>query len=51
VEVRSHAASQIFRLSDVDDLPFGVLVEVHAGIGGEGTNFLEEIHRELLYFR
>jgi hypothetical protein len=51
VKIRPHAAAQIFRLADIDDLPLGVLVEVHARIGGEGAYFLEEVHWKPLYFR
>ncbi len=36
--------AQVFRLADVDDLALGVLVEVAAGLGGDGSNFLVEIH-------
>ncbi len=37
--------AQAFGLADVDDLAFGVLVEVHAGGGRDGADFLLEIHR------
>ncbi len=44
MEIRGDPASQILRLADVDDGSLGVLVEVHAGRGGESPDFLEEVH-------
>ena len=44
VEVAGHAAAQVLRLAHVDDFAFGILVEVHAGLGGDGTDFGEEVH-------
>ena len=43
-EVAAHAGAQVLRLADVDDLALGVLVEVAAGAGGQGADFLVEIH-------
>ena len=43
-EIRADARAQVFGLADVDDLALGVLVEIHAGLGGEGADFLVEIH-------
>ena len=49
MEVGGNPAAQVFGLPDVDDLALGVLVEVHAGLGGDGADFLEEIHGRLLF--
>ena len=43
-QVGADAGAQVLGLADVDDLALGVLVEVHAGLGGEGADFLVEIH-------
>jgi hypothetical protein len=51
VEVAGDAAAEIFRLAYIDDLAFGVLVEIHAGLGGDGTDFLEKVHvRKWLFY-
>jgi hypothetical protein len=34
----------VFGLPDIDDLPFSVLVEIHSGLNGKGTDFGEEVH-------
>ena len=44
-EVGAHARSQVLRLTDVNDLALGVLVQVAACGGGQRTNFCEQIHR------
>ena len=44
VEVRRDARAQVLRLAHVDDFALGVLVEIHAGGGGEAADFLGEIH-------
>ncbi len=43
-EVGAHAGAEVLGLADVDDLAFGVLVEVAAGEGGDGADFCVEIH-------
>ena len=43
-EIRAHARAQVLGLADVDDLAFGILVEIAAGRGGERADFFEEIH-------
>ena len=43
-QVGADARAQVLGLADVDDLAFGVLVEVHAGLGREEPDFLEEVH-------
>ncbi len=50
VEIGRHPAAQVLGLPDVDHLALGVLVEVHAGFGGDGADFLEEIHGRLLFY-
>jgi len=47
MEVAGHAAAQVFRLAHINDFAFGVLVEIHAGLGGDGADFLEKIHRAI----
>jgi len=44
VEVRGDARAQVLGLADVDDLYLGVVVEVDAGGGGDGTDFGGEIY-------
>ena len=44
-KVRADSRTQILRLADVDHLALGVLVEVAAGQGGDGADFLQEVHR------
>ena len=39
VEVAGHTAAQVLRFAHIDDLAFGVFVEIHAGLGGDGANF------------
>jgi hypothetical protein len=43
-EVGANAGAKVVGLADVDDLAVGVFVEVDAGLGGEETNFLDEVH-------
>ena len=43
-KIRADARAQVLRLADVDDLALGVLVEVAARLGGEGADFLQQIH-------
>jgi hypothetical protein len=38
-EVGADARAQVLRLADVDHLALGVLVEIAAGRGGQGTDF------------
>ena len=45
-QVGADAGAKVIRLADVDDLAFGVFVEIHAGLGGEDADFLVEIHGE-----
>ena len=45
-KVARHPAAQVLRLTHVDDIAFGVLVQVHAGLGGQGADFLVEIHAQ-----
>ena len=45
-QVGADARAQVVGLADVDDLALGVLVEVHAGLGGQGADFLVEVHGE-----
>ena len=46
-EVGRNPAAQVLGLADIDDLAFGVLVEIHAGGGGQAADFCGKIH--LLY--
>jgi len=50
VEVAGDAAAKVFSLAHVDDFAFGILVEIHAGLGGNGADFLEKIHQEIFVF-
>jgi len=43
-KIRADARAQVLGLAHVDDLALGVLVEVNAGLGGEGADFLVEVH-------
>ena len=43
-EVGAHAGAQVLGLADVDDHSLGILVEVAAGAGGEGADFLVDVH-------
>ena len=45
-QVGADARAQVVGLADVDDLALGVLVEIHAGLGGQGADFLVEIHEK-----
>ena len=45
-QVGAHARAQVLGLAHVDDFALGVFVEIHAGLGGEGADFLVEIHLE-----
>src|SRR5215472_5419259 len=44
MEVGGDAVAQVLGLADVDDLAFGVLVEVHPGICRKRPDFLVEVH-------
>ncbi len=44
-EVRADAGAEILGFADVDDLSPGVFVEVDAGLGGEGADFLVKVHK------
>ncbi len=46
-KIGPHARAQVFCLSDVDHLAFGVLVEVTAGAGRECAYFVVQIHGKL----
>ena len=52
VEVAGHPAAQVLRLADVDDVAFGVLVEIHAGLGRNGADFGLQVHgaRDLPFY-
>ncbi len=43
-QIGAHARAQVVGLAHVDDLALGVFVEIHAGLGGQGADFLVEIH-------
>ncbi len=43
-KIGANPGAQALGLADVDDLSFGVLVEVHAGLRRQGSDFLVEIH-------
>ena len=45
-QIGAHARAEIVGLAHVDDFALGVLVEIHAGLGGQGADFLVEIHEE-----
>jgi hypothetical protein len=40
VKVAAHAAAQVLRLANVYDFALGILIQIHAGIGRDGANFL-----------
>src|SRR5262249_15672306 len=44
VEIGADPAAQVVGLADVDDLTLSVLVEVNAGRGREGADFLGDVH-------
>ncbi len=43
-QIRADTRAQVLRLADVDDLALGVLVQVHAGLRGQGADFLLQVH-------
>ena len=43
-QIRAHPRAQVLRLAHVDDFALGVLVEIHAGLGGKDADFLVEVH-------
>ncbi len=43
-QIGADAGAKVLGLADVDDLALGVFVEVDAGLGGQETDFLEEVH-------
>ena len=45
-KIRPHSRAQVVGLADVDDLALGVLVEIHAGRGRQGSNFLVKVHEK-----
>ena len=49
MKIRGNPGAQILCLADVDDFAFGVLVQVHAGGGGQGADFLRQIHQILIF--
>ena len=44
-KIRAHPRPQVLRLANVDDLAFGVLVEIHARIDRNRFDLLIQIHR------
>ena len=44
MKIAGHAAAQVLRLAHIDDLALGILVQIHAGLGGNGADFLKQIH-------
>ena len=44
-QIGAHARAQVVGLAHVNDLALGVLVEVHAGLRGQGADFLVEVHK------
>ena len=44
IEVGAYPGPQALGLAHIDDLAFGVLVHVHAGLGGKGSDFLDQVH-------
>jgi hypothetical protein len=49
VEVAADAVAEAFRLADVEDLAFGVFIEIHAGLERELGGFLAEAEDRLLW--
>ena len=43
-EIGPHPGAKVLGLAHIDDFAFGVLVEVHAGLGGQCADFLVEVH-------
>jgi hypothetical protein len=43
-EVGANARAKILGLADVDDLALGVFVEIAAGGGRKGSDFLVQVH-------
>ena len=43
-QIGADARAQIVGLADIDYLALGVLVEIHAGLGWQGADFLVEVH-------
>ena len=43
-QIGAHAGAQVLGLAHIDDFALGVLVEIHAGLGGQGADFLVEVH-------
>ncbi len=46
VEIRADPVAQALGLANVNDLALRVLVEIHAGGGGNSADFLLQIHGE-----
>ena len=45
-QIGAHARAEIVGLAHIDDFALGVLVEIHAGLGGQGADFFVEIHEK-----
>ena len=43
-QIGAHARAQVVGLAHIDDFALGVFVEIHAGLRGQGADFLVEIH-------
>jgi hypothetical protein len=48
-KIGPYPRSEALGLADVDDFAVGVLIEVHAWLGGEGTDFFVKVHGCLLF--
>src|ERR1700720_1453942 len=46
VEVAGHPAAQVLRLTHVNDVACGVLVQIHAGLRGKSADFGLQVHAE-----
>ena len=45
-QVGAHARAEVVGLAHIDHFALGVLVEIHAGLGGQGADFFVEIHEK-----
>ena len=45
-QVGADPRAQVLRLAHVDHLAVGIFVEVYARLGGQGADFLVEVHEE-----
>ena len=50
-EIAGDAVSEVFRLSDIDDLPLLVLHDIHAGLCGQNGGFALEIGQSRIHVR